>query len=121
MALTHDQLYHYSARIVKVIDADTIDIDVDLGFHLTRRERVRVANIDAWELRGSEREAGLKAKKYVELALPVGFPVLVKTQKWSGKYGRYIAEIWFESLELGALVDLGAQLIKEGHAEPYKG
>jgi micrococcal nuclease len=110
-------LWNYRATVLDIVDGDTIEIEVDQGFHTRRTERLRLADYDAWEKRGPEREEGLKAEAYVEEQLPIGSVVLVKTRKWKGKWGRYVAEVWYE--RDGEAVRLGAELLKEGHAVKY--
>jgi micrococcal nuclease len=91
-----------NAKVVKVVDGDTIDCEVDLGFRMFARTRFRLARINAPETRGEERERGLVTKKYVTgvFFLPVeeGIPfqgcnVTIQSFKRPGKYGRWIAEV----------------------------
>jgi micrococcal nuclease len=109
-------MYEYKGVIAKIVDADTLDIKVDLGFQITVHERFRIARIDAWEVRGKEREKGLVAKAYVEGVMPIGTEVVIVTNKDKGKYGRYIAEIFF-GIESANLSD---ELVRLGHAEYVK-
>ncbi len=112
-----DNLYWYKAKIVRIYDADTIYADIDLGFGLFNRgnngkgESVRLAFVNAPEIRGDEREEGLKSKAWLESVLPVGQEILLHTVKWSGKYGRYIAEIYL--LDETKIND---ELVKQGFA-----
>ena len=103
--------YCYHATVQKIVDADTIDLLIDCGFSIQMKQRIRVADIDAWEVRGEEREKGLLAKKFVEDLIPVGSNVVVKTGKDKGKYGRYIGRIYHGD------VDLSQVLVENGHAE----
>ena len=57
--------YVYKATVVKVVDADTIDVRLDVGFDTHVFKRLRFLLVDAWETRGEEREKGLAAKEYV--------------------------------------------------------
>lgn len=112
-------MYEYRAKVVKVVDADTVDVALDLGFKHTWEIRLRLANIDAWEVRGEEREQGLAAKQYVieRFANMEGEYVVVKTYKdKTGKYGRYLAEIFIPE-KTGELVNLNEELVKLGHAQ----
>lgn len=84
--------YIYNATVVRIVDADTIDVAIDLGLSIFAKQRLRLARVDAWETRGTEREWGLAAKARVEELIPPGTIVVVQTSK-TGKYGRYIAEV----------------------------
>lgn len=103
-------MWTYRAKVVNVVDADTLDLLIDLGFHLGFEQRIRLARVNAWETRGSEREKGLIAKSFVEQFLPVGDYVAICTQK-KGKFGRYIAEITY-----GDGLNLSDELVRHGHA-----
>lgn len=115
-----EQLYTYRARISTetdrdpIYDADTLRLDIDLGFGIWKHaEVVRLARIDAWEVRGSERTRGLAARDFVRDHLPPGTAVLIETIKDArGKYGRYLAEI-----HLGDGTLLSDVLVEKGHAE----
>lgn len=91
----HNDLYKRNAKVRRVVDGDTIDVDVDLGFHVYTRQRLRLLRVDTPEVRGKEREEGLKYKAFVEYRLPVGSNVIVQSYK-TGKYGRYLAEVWYQ-------------------------
>lgn len=95
----------YRAEVVHIVDGDTVDLNVDLGFKVWVRERFRLARIDAPERR--DREAWLRSKQWLEAQLPVGSTCLVRSRRM-GKYGRWLGEIWKdgrclndEMLELG--------------------
>ena len=87
--------YKYKAFVTKVIDGDTIRVDIDLGFGVTINDRIiRFANIDTPEIRGEEREQGLVSKAFVNSMIPAGSDIIIETFKdKKGKYGRYIANI----------------------------
>ena len=85
------ELYTYKALVEKVVDADTIYLNIDLGFDSWYREKVRLRGIDAPEM---DTEQGQRAKKFVEARLKeVGF-VAVKTYK-EDKYERFLADIFY--------------------------
>jgi len=89
-----DDLYTYKAKVIKAYDADTVTLLIDLGLNTFREENVRLARIDAPEVRGEEREAGLVARDALREKI-VGKNVLIRTYKdKSGKYGRFIVEIF---------------------------
>ena len=105
--------YIYNATVVRVVDGDTVDLDVDLGFHMTAHLRFRLYGIDAWETRGEEREKGLRAKERAMELLPVGEPCRVQSTK-TGKFGRWLGAVWNNE---GTLVNF--TLVREGHAVHY--
>ena len=114
-------MYEYKAEIVRVVDGDTLDLDIDLGFGVTKRERIRLARVDAWERRGVERTQGIEATNFVvALAELHDYECLVRTSKEKGKYGRYIAEVYFDTTRVkDEWLNLSDLLVKEGHAEWY--
>ena len=108
-------MYEYNGTVVKIVDADTIDVRVDIGFGISYKERFMVLGFDAWEMRGEERPRGIVAKNRVLELIPIGDPVIIKTHKdKKGKYGRYLAEVFTHDGE-----NIGELLIKEGHAKKY--
>ena len=118
-------MYEYRAELRKIVDGDTIDLAVDLGFGIFMDMRVRVARIDAWETRGAEREMGKEAAIFVREEIE-GMPLWIKTEKdKKGKYGRYIAEIYYspnltydnlEDWESTGWKNLSDELVNAGHA-----
>jgi micrococcal nuclease len=91
-------MYEYKARCVEVVDGDTQDVVVDLGFHMQRQIRLRLMDVDTHETYGvkhssEEYRRGKRETEFVREWLPNGeWPLLVRTDK-RGKYGRYLAEI----------------------------
>ena len=76
------RLYHYKATDIEVVDGDTLEATVHLGFHLTKRIRVRIEGIDAPELRGAEKLEGQESKRALEEMLYLCEPeVLIHTFK----------------------------------------
>jgi len=116
-------MYQYKATIERIVDGDTIDVTVDLGFFLTSRMRIRLRGLDTPEIRGPERPEGLKVKAFVQETIPPGKQVVINTYK-VGKYGRYIADIlfhtdsqdWREIIATGT--NLNQLLLEKGMAEP---
>ena len=88
--------YIYAARVINVVDGDTLDLRVDLGFSISQGMRVRLAGIDAAEKNSTVPEQRALAQKskdrLTELCATVE-PCLVETFKVD-KYGRYLAEIY---------------------------
>jgi len=91
-------MYEYRANCVEVIDGDTIDVSVDLGFHIQRQIRLRLSDVDTHETYGVDHDSreyrrGKRETEFVREWLPGGeWPLLVRTAK-KGKYGRYLAAI----------------------------
>jgi micrococcal nuclease len=112
-------LYTYKAEVIKIVDADTVDLAVDLGFESYRNMRFRLARINAWEKRGEEREKGLAATMFVEKFAPVGSRIVIRTvvtkkgTDAQGKYGRYLAEIYCGD---DNTLNLNDALVANGHA-----
>lgn len=104
-------MYDYKAMCVRVVDGDTVDLQIDLGFSMTTKQRVRLAHIDTPE-RG---QAGYEEAK-LALAEAIQFKLVrVKTLKPS-KFGYYLAEISVDGCS-----DVNDMMIKRGFAKPYEG
>lgn len=99
-------MFEYQAKITNVVDGDTIDANIDLGFKITSKQRLRVARIDTPE-RG---ENGYQeAKEFVQHCV-LNKEVNIKTEKIS-KYGYYLAEVYVEGRNLSDML-LAANLAK---------
>ena len=96
-------MYEYKAKEVDVVDGDTIDVVVDLGFHMTRRIRLRLLGVDTHETYGVDSESteyqkGKREADYVRSWLTTAasagpkYPIVVRTEK-KGAFGRYLAEV----------------------------
>lgn len=106
-------LYRYRATLVRVVDGDTVRLRVDLGFNIAFEENFRLADIDTPEVRGPEREDGLKAKAFVEEFFQncPDAKVMICSIK-HGKY-RWVLEIW------NGDECLNIALLEAGHAREY--
>lgn len=105
--------FAYSARVLRIIDADTYDVEIDLGFRMVARLPLRLAHIDTPE---RYTVAGRAATGYVaELLGALPAPVVVQTFKPVDKYGRYLADVFIGD------VDLAAVLIHDGYGQGYEG
>lgn len=86
----------YPAKLVRVIDGDTMELDIDLGFRIVIREKIRLANIDTPETfrprNDAEKKHGLAAKQFVELWFASANNIKVSTEK-TGKYGRWLGTV----------------------------
>lgn len=110
-------LYHYKATVVSVYDGDTITVDVDLGFHTTMRMAVRLARINAPEVKGEHRQAGLTAAEALRQWLPVGQQVYLKTYKdGREKFGRYLADVLVDGHSLPYMTCLNDWMVEHGYA-----
>ena len=122
-------MYEYRATIVKVVDGDTVDVDIDLGFGIVLSdERVRVAGIDTPESRTRDKEEkkfGLAAKARVKQLL--GKTCVLKTQinkngeDMKGKFGRILGDFSVYDSATDSWSMLTKILVSEGHAVPYHG
>ena len=114
-------MYQYKAKVIKIIDGDTVDVDIDLGFSVTlAKQRIRLYGIDTPESRTRDKEEkvrGLLSKAFVVLKSPVGSYIrLVSHGK--GKFGRILGEIYEMDNDL---VSINQQLCDESYAVPYLG
>ena len=107
-------MYKYKAKVIKVVDGDTIDCNVDLGFHMTAKIRFRLAKINTPEVRGIEKKEGLAAKEWlINFLEQIDYNIIVKTKK-TGKYGRWIGHLYVNEDDVDSISD---ELVKAGHAE----
>jgi micrococcal nuclease len=116
-------MYQYKCKIIKVLDGDTVDIDLDLGFKIIlANQRVRMAGVDTPESRttiAEEKVRGLLSKKKLAEKLPIGSWQIIETQKSDSnddKFGRILGVF---ILEDGTRVN--DWLIQNNYAVPYKG
>ncbi len=109
-------MYEYRATVERVIDGDSLDVVIDLGFGISRRDRVRVYGVDAPETHTETRGAGLDAKAFVERECPVGSSVVLRTVPDREKYGRFLATVIY-----GDGVSLADEMIDAGLAREYYG
>lgn len=109
-------MHTYKAKVINVVDGDTVDCEVDLGFYMVARIRFRLARINTPEMRGEEKQAGQDAKQWlIDTLAKHGNEVIVSTKK-TGKYGRWLGELFFEGEEN---VNVNDELVKAGHATYY--
>ena len=119
-------MYEYRCKIVKIIDGDTVDVDIDLGFGVwLHKERVRMFGIDTPESRTSDKEEkkyGLAAKGVVESFLPVGSNQILQTEKDAeGKFGRILGKFLVHDAKTDAQMSLHEIMIREHHGVKYTG
>jgi|TARA_Y100000296_G_scaffold5386_1_gene6650 micrococcal nuclease len=119
-------MHEYKCEILRVIDGDTVDVDIDLGFGVwMRKERVRIHGIDTPESRTRDKEEkiyGLAAKEFVKSYLKAGSDQLLQTEKdKTGKFGRILGKFLVYDGVTDSQMHLGDILIREHHAVPYFG
>ena len=114
-------MYEYRCKVIKVIDGDTVDVDIDLGFDIVLKdERVRIMGIDTPESRPRdkvEKKFGLASKKYLKDNIAIAKDVVCKThvRDARGKFGRVLGEIWCDG------TNMNKQMIEENMAVAYYG
>jgi micrococcal nuclease len=118
--------YIYRGKLERVVDGDTIDALIDVGFDIWIKKRIRYSGIDTWESRTrdlAEKAKGLEAKArnkalLMEVSSKSGYFRL--KSHGVGKYGRVLGEIFIEDTE-GKQWNINETLISEGHAYVYEG
>tara|TARA_Y100001938_G_C8073530_1_gene424558 strand:+ start:995 stop:1363 length:369 start_codon:yes stop_codon:yes gene_type:complete len=119
-------MYTYKIKVVKVVDGDTIDAEIDLGFDIKTKKRIRFAGINTPESRTrdlEEKAKGLAAKDRVKQLLD-GCDNIQLNSHGIGKFGRCLGEILLDRVdgqEKLTLESLNELLISEGHATKYFG
>lgn len=110
--MVKENLYHYKAIVVGVYDGDTITVDIDLGLYTwIRNQKIRIARINAPEIKGKERTKGLKSRNFLREIL-LNKKVIIQTIKdRKEKYGRYLAEVWLE--ENGKFININDLLVEK--------
>ena len=117
-------MYQYQAYLLRVIDGDTIDVDIDLGFNIKVKKRIRLYNIDTWEVRtrdSEEKKKGFAAKARLEDILKQNNNTFLLISHGLGKFGRVLGTIKVGSIDGdSSLNDVVKQLISEGYAKNVK-
>jgi len=126
--------FEYNGTLIRVLDGDTIDAYIDLGFDLKIKKRIRYMGIDTWESRTrdlDEKKKGLAAKARNKELLEAGVFKIIS--HGTGKFGRVLGEIYVSPDAVGheiaenvdktsdGLVSINDILINEGHAYEYDG
>lgn len=111
--------YRYLSKIVRVVDGDTLDVEIDLGFHTWRRDRVRLLGVNCPEKHGETKEAGLQAKQFTQEWCDArsGLVEIATTIDPNDSFGRVLADVYDREHTGNTLT--GA-LIVSGHGVPYK-
>lgn len=96
--------------MIRVVDGDTLHLDVDLGFDIKRKDAFRLYGLNAPEM---STEAGLAAKEWLIAKLTEGVLIITTHKDRREKYGRYLATLWIDQK------NVNQAMIEEGHAVPY--
>lgn len=116
MTEPNTKLYDYRATVLTVVDGDTVNLSVDLGFGISITIKTRLLGIDAPEM---NTEAGRLAKAHLSDLLPVGRHLwAVTTKDRQEKYGRYLVTLWPWD---GDEQSINQRMIDDGHATIYGG
>jgi micrococcal nuclease len=112
--------YLYRAIVVRVVDGDTIDVDIDLGFYVwIKKQRIRLLGIDAPEVKGATRPEGIAATEHLK-SLIEGESIILRTVKGDDggdrddSFGRWLGTIYHGD------IDVNAEMIRSGYAKPYE-
>jgi micrococcal nuclease len=111
-------MYRYKAKLIRVVDGDTADVMIDLGFDTWIKSRLRFKDIDTWEKRTKdleEKKKGILASEYTEQMLSKNNGEFILQSYGKGKFGRVLAEIFINGEE----TSLNKLLIENGHATSY--
>ena len=114
-------MYEYRISVDRVIDGDTIDCWIDLGYNLKIHKRIRFAGVNAPETRTrnkEEKKRGLIAKEWLKDKLPVGSKCILKSYEY-GKYGRVIGELFIVSGSRKQSIN--KMMLAEGLVKEYDG
>ena len=113
--------YSYRVKkVTKIVDGDTIDVLLDMGFDILYQQRVRLFGIDTPESRTrdlEEKKYGLLSKYFLKAELSLGKKITVKTYKGdeTGKFGRILGDIWIDGKSVNQ------KMCDKGYAVPYYG
>lgn len=112
-------LYRYKAQLLRVVDGDTIDAMIDLGFETYVKRRIRMTGINAPESRGATREIGKAASAHLQQLLEIEGTLFCISHEIE-KFGRVLGTLILVPVD-GPEIDLNQRMITDGHAIPYDG
>jgi len=113
-------MFRYGAKLLRVVDGDTADVMIDLGFSTWVKARLRFKGVDTWEKRTrnlEEKAKGILASEFTKKYLEMNDGMFEIQSYGKGKYGRVLAEIFIKGEEKS----LNQLLIENGHAYVYEG
>lgn len=113
-------MFEYSVKVLKVIDGDTLDVMIDLGFDIFTNQRVRLAGIDTPESRTTdvkEKKLGMESKEYLKNKIDQAKNIMIQTCKGdpNEKYGRILARVFLDT------ECINDSLVENGYAWKYDG
>ena len=119
-------MYEYRAKLINIVDGDTVDVDIDLGFGVwLHKERIRLYGIDTPESRTrdlEEKKYGLMAKKLVLTLMPIGsMQTLITEKDKTGKFGRVLGKFKVHEPHLDRMVILNEFMVDNHYAVEYHG
>jgi len=114
-------MYEYKAIVKKIYDADTVTVDIDLGFGTwIKNQQIRLKGINAPELRGEEKPLGIIARDVLIKWIPINSEIILRTFKDDKeKYGRWLGEIFVPDIATKELTSINEQLVAGGYAVRY--
>lgn len=107
--------YRYAATVIRIVDGDTCYLNVDCGFRIFGAMEFRLYGINAPEVVGASKAAGLAAKAYLETLVPAGAAITVETFKDPEKYGRWLGILHTD----GETASVNDRMVSSGNAVPY--
>ena len=119
-------MYEYRCKVTRVVDGDTVDVDIDLGFGVwMHKERIRLYGIDTPESRTrdlEEKKYGLLAKEQIESFMPRGsMQTLVTVKDKAGKFGRILGKFLIYDKKTDSQMTINDWMIREHYAVAYYG
>jgi micrococcal nuclease len=111
-------MYHYKAKVEKVVDGDTFDVVIDLGFKITTNQRIRMSGINTPETYNVKKDSeeyqkGMASKMFMEQRLAANnYEIELETEKTTEKYGRYLGTVKLAD----SAVTLNDELVQKGFA-----
>ena len=115
-------MYEYKVKVIEVVDGDTVDVAIDLGFDIFTNKRIRLSGIDCPESRTTnlhEKKLGTEAKEYLKHLIGNASNVVVKTLATDTyeKYGRVLGQLYIDS----SVISVNDILVSHGYAWSYDG
>lgn len=110
----------FNVKIEEVYDADTLTVDIDLGFDVVLdNQKLRLHRINAWEVKGEEKPQGIKARDWLKTKIANAKQIYIKpvtskgdkTKYKKGKFGRWLAELYIDN------ININDEIVKSGHGK----